>query len=104
MLDKDEKPEETETGIDYHNDGEFYVKAKNYWSTVDANVDGMLGGFSEISVKELQSSRSFLEEIYKSRPCPEKKQALDCGAGIGRVSKGLLIPFFEKVCPLIYSK
>lgn len=60
-------------------------------------LSGMLGGFSEISTKELASSRSFLDEIFRCKPCPEKKLALDCGAGIGRVTKGLLMPLFEKV-------
>lgn len=83
--------------IDFENDGQFYEKAQKYWSSVDATVNGMLGGFSEISVKELQSSRLFLDEIFRCRPCPERKLALDCGAGIGRVTKGLLLPFFEKV-------
>lgn len=86
-----------EEPIDYENDGQFYVKAQKYWSAVDPSVDGMLGGFAEITTKELQSSRLFLDELFKVRPCPERKMALDCGAGIGRVSKGLLIPFFEKV-------
>lgn len=56
-----------------------------------------LSGFSQISTNELNSSRLFLDELYRSRPCPEKKIALDCGAGIGRVSKGLLLPYFERV-------
>lgn len=83
--------------VDYENDGQFYVKAQKYWSGVDATINGMLGGFSQISSNELNSSRLFLDELYRSRPCPERKVALDCGAGIGRVSKGLLLPYFEKV-------
>lgn len=106
MLDQDtdkkvtqevEAADEEVERIDYENDGQFYEKAQKYWSSVDPTLNGMLGGFAQISVKELQSSRTFLDELYRGRPCPERKMALDCGAGIGRVTKGLLIPFFEKV-------
>lgn len=106
MLDKDEltpivgdskEKDENPVPVDYENDGEFYSKAQSYWSTVDATVDGMLGGFSEISTKELQSSKAFLNELFKARPIPERRHALDCGAGIGRVTKGLLMPLFDKV-------
>lgn len=93
----DKSTEEDVERIDYENDGEFYVKAQQYWSGVDPTVNGMLGGFSQISAKELQSSKQFLDEIYRTKPCPERKTALDCGAGIGRVTKGLLIPYFESV-------
>lgn len=101
MLDKEESAVvtegTTEEPVDYENDGQFYVKAQKYWSSVDPTVNGMLGGFSQISAKELQSSRAFLDDLYRCRPCPERKRALDCGAGIGRVTKGLLVNFFESV-------
>lgn len=94
----DTEEEDDVERIDYENDGEFYEKAQKYWKSVDPNVNGMLGGFSQISPKELQSSKQFLDEIYRTKPCPERKTVLDCGAGIGRVTKGLLIPYcFETV-------
>lgn len=91
------EPEESVEPVDFENDGQFYTKAQNYWSNVDATINGMLGGFQKISGKELTSSRNFLEALYRCKPCPERKVALDCGAGIGRVTKGLLLPFFDSV-------
>lgn len=88
--------ENQEDNFDYEKDEQFYTKAQEYWSKVDATVDGMLGGFAAISRTELVSSRLFLNEIYRVKPAPERVRALDCGAGIGRVSKGLLMPFFLK--------
>jgi protein N-terminal methyltransferase len=35
--------------------------------------------------------------MFKTKPSPERRRAVDCGAGIGRISKYLLMDFFEKV-------
>ncbi|RWS00958.1 N-terminal Xaa-Pro-Lys N-methyltransferase 1-like protein [Dinothrombium tinctorium] len=89
----------------------FYNRGKNYWSTVEPTVDGMLGGFSSISAIDIQSSSRFLCQFFAPIQCLEKgsrendlhvafrenKLCLDCGAGIGRVTKHLLLNFFEKV-------
>lgn len=72
---------------------EFYNKAQKYWSEVPATVNGMLGGLGYISAIDIQGSRIFLRELK----VPGKKLALDCGAGIGRVSRNLLIPMFNTV-------
>ncbi|XP_034476912.1 alpha N-terminal protein methyltransferase 1 [Drosophila innubila] len=72
---------------------EFYDKAQKYWSEVPATVNGMLGGLGYINAIDIQGSKNFLREIK----VPGKKLALDCGAGIGRVSRNLLMPLFETV-------
>lgn len=75
----------------------FYKNAQTYWSTIEPTVDGMLGGFSTISGIDIQGSSQFLKEIFKMKPSPNCERALDCGAGIGRVSKHLLMPLFKTV-------
>ncbi|KAH8371323.1 hypothetical protein KR093_006891 [Drosophila rubida] len=72
---------------------EFYNKAQKYWAEVPATVNGMLGGLGYISAIDIQGSKNFLREIK----VPGKKLALDCGAGIGRVSRNLLMPLFATV-------
>ncbi|EDW01872.1 alpha N-terminal protein methyltransferase 1 [Drosophila grimshawi] len=72
---------------------EFYNKAQKYWSEVPATVNGMLGGLGYINAIDIQGSKIFLRELK----VPGKKLALDCGAGIGRVSRNLLMPLFETV-------
>lgn len=57
----------------------------------------MLGGFASISYCDVQGSSHFLQQVFRTKPSPGKTYALDCGAGIGRVSKNLLINFFDKV-------
>ncbi|KNC23665.1 Alpha N-terminal protein methyltransferase 1 [Lucilia cuprina] len=74
---------------------EFYTKAQQYWSEVPATVNGMLGGLGYINAIDVQGSNAFLREL-KIKDA-HKKYALDCGAGIGRVSKNLLMPMFGKV-------
>lgn len=93
-----------------------YDKAKGYWQTVEPTVCGMLGGIPEVGfigkyckiklgilvamemfIPDIQASVSFLKLLFKFKPAPGKIRALDCGAGIGRVSKNLLMNEFQTV-------
>ncbi|XP_046403296.1 N-terminal Xaa-Pro-Lys N-methyltransferase 1 [Ischnura elegans] len=81
-------------------DGEdttFYSKAAHYWEQVPPTVDGMLGGFGVISHIDIAGSEKFLKLLYKWPDPPGKGTALDCGAGIGRITKHLLQNHFETV-------
>lgn len=82
---------------DEKKDEPFYTHAAEYWSTVPATVDGMLGGFGFISNTDIQGSKIFLKQLFKMRNPPGNEHALDCGAGIGRITKHLLIHNFDKV-------
>ncbi|RUS85923.1 hypothetical protein EGW08_006326 [Elysia chlorotica] len=76
----------------------FYSDAKEYWAAVTPTVDGMLGGFAKISPTDINGSKSFLRPYLKiSGGSVTPKCALDCGAGIGRITKRLLLPIFETV-------
>ncbi|KAH8855587.1 Alpha N-terminal protein methyltransferase 1 [Schistosoma japonicum] len=71
----------------------FYSKAKCYWSQVPATVDGMLSGYTSLNVPDIADSDMFLDEFGPSTTA----YALDCGSGIGRVTKQLLLPRFSIV-------
>ncbi|XP_046467643.1 N-terminal Xaa-Pro-Lys N-methyltransferase 1 [Neodiprion pinetum] len=75
----------------------FYSDAANYWSKVPATEDGMLGGFGFISNTDIEGSELFLRSAFKLKNPPRKEYALDCGSGIGRISKHLLTKHFKKV-------
>ncbi|KAH9490204.1 N-terminal Xaa-Pro-Lys N-methyltransferase 1-A [Bulinus truncatus] len=76
----------------------FYSDAKDYWAKVDPTVNGMLGGFAKISPIDINGSKAFLRPFLKiAGGSVVPKYALDCGAGIGRVTKRLLLPIFENV-------
>lgn len=70
--------------------------AKDYWSTVDADVNGMLGGFPYVSRVDLQGSKNFLAKLgvggaerrsslrgreEKGEGGGKAQKAVDCGAG-----------------------
>lgn len=77
---------------------QFYSKAKTYWKDVPPTVDGMLGGYGHISSIDISSSRKFLQRFLREGPNKTGTScALDCGAGIGRITKRLLLPLFGVV-------
>jgi protein N-terminal methyltransferase len=59
-----------------------YQDARDYWQSIDADVNGMLGGFPYISKVDLQGSKSFLVKIGIEGKGKEKVgRVVDCGAG-----------------------
>eukprot|EP00123_Amoebidium_parasiticum_P012266 comp21232_c1_seq1/m.28915 comp21232_c1_seq1/g.28915 ORF comp21232_c1_seq1/g.28915 comp21232_c1_seq1/m.28915 type:complete len:246 (-) comp21232_c1_seq1:302-1039(-) len=85
----------------------WYKKAEDYWQNVPATVNGVLGGYAYLSSIDLKSSKTFLKGFLQESTRPWV--AVDCGAGIGRITKGLLLPLFDKVdmvevCPKFVQK
>ncbi|XP_053602494.1 N-terminal Xaa-Pro-Lys N-methyltransferase 1-A-like [Plodia interpunctella] len=74
-----------------------YEKSLEYWADIPPTIDGVLGGFGYISQVDVQGSTLFLKALFSSRNPPSTQTALDCGAGIGRITKHVLIPHFNKV-------
>lgn len=76
----------------------FYSNAEGYWREVPPTVDGMLGGYGSISNIDLNGSKAFLLKFLgEGEGQTGAGCALDCGAGIGRISKRLLLPLFRTV-------
>lgn len=70
-----------------------HASSIRYWSSVSPNVNGMLGGFPQISRIDLRGSANFLAKLRRLIPSisPGKLPlGVDCGAGIGRVTDGFL--------------
>jgi protein N-terminal methyltransferase len=90
-----------------------HEKAKDYWSSFEPTVDTMVMGYAHISKTDLQGSKNFLAKLgiagrqRSDRPLREQstkeekvekiKRAVDCGAGIGRITEGLLLSVAETV-------
>lgn len=78
-----------------------------YWDSVTADVNGMLGGYPQISRIDLQGSANFIARLRRlsarqrpgsaSPPDALLRRAVDCGAGIGRITAGLLVKVAEVV-------
>ena len=69
--------------------------AIKYWSNTPATLDGVLGGYPQVNRVDLQGSANFLAKLRRrSQEFPLEKGKLervaDCGAGIGRITKGFL--------------
>ena len=65
------------------------VKSKHFLS--------FAGGFAKISQADIDGSSKFLKFLLKSSESLGTERALDCGAGIGRITKHLLSKNFDKV-------
>ncbi|KAK6460621.1 alpha-N-methyltransferase NTM1 [Scheffersomyces coipomensis] len=79
-----------------------YQDAIDYWSSVPASVNGVLGGFGEqtpVPKADIVGSTSFLRKLQTRMSCPEgtEKLTIDMGAGIGRITRDLLWKVSDKV-------
>ena len=57
----------------------------------------MLGGFGNLSQKDTMFSLKFMLDVFKTNPLIKRETVLDCGAGIGRISKELLKNVYKTV-------
>lgn len=76
---------------------EFYEAGAKYWESIPGTIGGMLGGFGFVSQMDITGSTMFLNELLQQEDAPSKEYALDCGAGIGRVTKYVLLKQFNHV-------
>ncbi|KAL0894732.1 hypothetical protein ABMA27_013266 [Loxostege sticticalis] len=74
-----------------------YDKALEYWADIPPTIDGVLGGFGFISDVDINGSQIFLNSLFSDENPPSRIVAVDCGAGIGRITKHLLLPNFQSV-------
>jgi len=73
----------------------WYSDAFEYWESEEncpLSDDGVLGGFGALTPMDVRDSNAFLDGISAIRPGLKFDRVADCGAGIGRVTKNLLLP------------
>ncbi len=74
-----------------------------YWNSISSDVNGMLGGYPQISRVDLRGSLNFVTKLRRLssncqvRNAPKLELGVDCGAGIGRVTEG----FLTNVCVVV---
>eukprot|EP00300_Choanocystis_sp_HF-7_P029135 c3554_g1_i1.p1 GENE.c3554_g1_i1~~c3554_g1_i1.p1 ORF type:complete len:247 (-),score=44.56 c3554_g1_i1:10-702(-) len=73
----------------------WYSKSLEYWNNVDVSVDGVLGGYGFIDENDIEDSRKVLTRVLPT--IPPGAIAVDCGAGVGRISQNLLRQHFAFV-------
>ncbi|CAL9187689.1 unnamed protein product [Musa hybrid cultivar] len=93
-----EEGEEAENGAPCKR-RDWYQKGIAYWEGVEASVDGVLGGYGHVDDADVKGSEAFLKPLLLDRFGSGARHpvALDCGSGIGRVTKNLLLRYFNEV-------
>ncbi|BAB09152.1 unnamed protein product [Arabidopsis thaliana] len=81
---------------------QWYRDGVSYWEGVEASVDGVLGGYGHVNDADIIGSEVFLKTLLQERlvnnvGANQHLVALDCGSGIGRITKNLLIRYFNEV-------
>ncbi|KAK7205867.1 alpha-N-methyltransferase NTM1 [Myxozyma melibiosi] len=84
-----------------------YSDAIDYWTTVPATVDGVLGGFGHTSLPrtDVRGSLQFIRSVRRkvlafdalAGDAAVVKRGCDVGAGIGRVTRDVLTQVCDKV-------
>ncbi|KAA8514782.1 hypothetical protein F0562_017961 [Nyssa sinensis] len=103
---------------DHQKKTEWYRQGVGYWEDVEATVDGVLGGYGHVNEPDIKGSEAFLNTLLAERFADGGRnrnlvalgticlshslQAVHstkeyCGSGIGRVTKNLLIRYFNEV-------
>jgi protein N-terminal methyltransferase len=75
----------------------WYDGAVEYWSKQDRSINGVLGGYAVLHAPDIADSSAFLDGLSTLEDPPEMGTVVDCGAGMGRVTKAVLLPRFQKV-------
>lgn len=78
----------------------WYQMGADYWRDSTPDLNGVLGGQTHVDSIDLTESLIFLKENVIARLGVGTRRCLDCGAGIGRVTKGLLSLVFDR-CDLV---
>jgi len=95
---------EVDSDVTENKDNKWYKSADEYWKSVTPTIDGMLGGLSHVSSADTIASKFFIKDFIQgtsTRPAISLDRALDCGAGIGRVTKDFLLPIGFKNVDLV---
>jgi galactose mutarotase-like enzyme len=93
-----------EMGVTDNDSASWYERAATYYNEhCPPTIDGVLGGFASITDLDLAGSLEFVRELEVDRPAFSELtsptavlpgspllRACECGAGLGRVTKGLL--------------
>ncbi|KAJ4286784.1 hypothetical protein N0V90_013036 [Kalmusia sp. IMI 367209] len=83
---------------------DYHAHSIEYWNSVSADTNGMLGGFPQTSRIDLQGSSNFLTKLRRTKSTSASKLPLhpldrvaDCGAGVGRITKEFLLKVSKRV-------
>eukprot|EP00928_Gymnodinium_smaydae_P033972 TRINITY_DN24188_c0_g2_i1.p1 TRINITY_DN24188_c0_g2~~TRINITY_DN24188_c0_g2_i1.p1 ORF type:complete len:674 (+),score=160.11 TRINITY_DN24188_c0_g2_i1:65-2023(+) len=76
----------------------WYARSRRYWDSSEPSVRGVLAGHEDTSEIDLRESAAFLDALPAAADAAvvgkqrRFRSALDCGAGVGRITEALLLP------------
>ncbi|MEW5307003.1 MAG: hypothetical protein WDW38_011241 [Sanguina aurantia] len=102
MENSEPEEEEVQTPEELWQVQDRYQKAVEYWDAQEPTYNGVLGGFGFVSDIDVRDSKQLLLKAMKGPLAQAESEgrrltALDCGAGVGRVSEQLLLHHFHEV-------
>lgn len=75
---------------------EYYNKRKKHWAAQEATVKAVVGGSEDPHLPDIKCSNELLFGLISTNNLKPGK-ALDCAAGIGRVTQLVLTNYFEEI-------
>jgi protein N-terminal methyltransferase len=75
---------------------EWYDKTKQHWENTESSIKGVLGGNDQVHDTDVKTSNELLTGLI-SHNMITPFRALDCGAGIGRVTNHVLLNHFQEI-------
>ncbi|MCQ2818931.1 MAG: N-terminal Xaa-Pro-Lys N-methyltransferase 1 [archaeon] len=75
---------------------ERYFLRKVHWESKEATIKAVLGGWGETHLPDVKCSNELISGLIKTNIL-NPGRALDCAAGIGRVTQFVLVNFFEEI-------
>ena len=75
---------------------DYYNKRKDHWSSKEATLAAVLGGYSDTHLPDVKCSNELLSGLIQTNNLIPGR-ALDCAAGIGRVTQYVLVNFFKEI-------
>lgn len=80
----------------YNNKEAWYDITKKHWEKCEGTDKGMLGGNIELHNLDIKASKELIKN-YVSKKFLKTNSLLEVGAGIGRVTKSLLVNYFDNI-------
>ena len=74
----------------------WYKKREDHWASQEPTIKSVLGGFENSHLPDVKCSCELLNGLILSKQLTPGN-ALDCGAGIGRVTEYVLSNFFKEI-------
>ena len=96
IKEKNEQKKNSNSKINDKQEENWYKKREKHWESQEPTLVNVLGGFEESHLPDVKCSCELLNGLILSHQLKPGK-ALDCAAGIGRVTEFILCKFFKEI-------